>query len=396
MAQNNPAQAFAQDLVDVLKKKGDLVDSTLEEAFLAVPRHVFLPDMPLEKVYADEAIPIKREPDGTVLSSSSQPSMMALMLRQLRLRPGDNVLEIGTGTGYNAAIMQYIVGDTGSVTSVELDKELAAEARIHLQHARVGNNVTVVDADGAMGYAPRASYDRIIATVGIWDVPPAWIKQLKPSGILVAPLWIEGGQVSAAFTLQPDGSLYSPRNLPCGFITLRGIAAGPNVYRRVSSSALTLASSESYRIDGAALHLLLSEAAEVSHLAMPMTADDYWSGFATYLGIAPPEGYLFALYSVGDNQQAYGLEGVGFALITSGSACFVPYNGSGAAHNFGGADAFMAMQGALEIWDKTGRPGSAHLRLQLLPKRITQPIDLKSLSRLYSRLYHDLFVWLDT
>ncbi|MBZ0287987.1 MAG: methyltransferase domain-containing protein [Anaerolineae bacterium] len=329
MANNDPARVYAQNLVDTLKKKGDLMDATLEDAFLSVPRHLFLPDVPLEKVYEDEAIAIKRESDGSVLSSSSQPSMMALMLRQLKLRPGDNVLEIGTGTGYNAAIMQYLVGETGSVTTVELDKELAHQARIHLQHARIGNNVTVVDADGAMGYAPRASYDRIIATAGIWDIPPAWIKQLKDNGILVAPIWIEGGQVSAAFTLQPDGSLYSARNLPCGFITLRGIAAGPNLLRRVSSSGLLLSTSEANRLDGAAIHLLLSEDAETNRLTLSMTADDYWNGFAAYLAIRPPEGYLFAQYAVGENQQSYGLEGSGFAIITAGSACFVPYHGVG-------------------------------------------------------------------
>ncbi len=395
MARKDPAQALAQNLVDALKKKGDLIDSTLEEAFLAVPRHLFLPDVPLEKVYADEAIATKREADGSVLSSSSQPSMMALMLRQLRLRPGDNVLEIGTGTGYNAAIMQYIVGESGSVTTVELDKEIAAEARVHLQHARIGNNVTVVDADGAMGYAPRAAYDRIIATVGVWDIPPAWVKQLKSNGILVAPMWIEGGQVSAAFILQADGSLYSARNLPCGFITLRGIAAGPNLYRRVSGSGLTLSTSEANRLDGAAVHSLLSDGGEISHLLSPMTADDYWNGFTAYLAIQPPEGYLFAQYMIGENQQAYGLEGSGFAIITSGSACFVPYNGNGVAHSFGGADAFLMLQDALNAWDKSGRPGSANLRLQLLPKRSAQPIDLKPLSRLYTRQYHDLSVWLD-
>ncbi len=395
MVNKNPAQEYAQGLVDTLKKRGEALDPMLEEAFLAVPRHIFLPTLPLEQVYSDEAIPTKRDSDGRVLSSSSQPSMMAIMLRQLRLSPGDNVLEIGTGTGYNAALMQYIVGEGGSVTTVELDKQLAEEARVNLQHARMGTKVTVVDADGALGYAPRASYDRIIATVATWDIPPAWIRQLKPAGILVAPIWIDSWQVSAAFTIQPDGSLYSPRNLPCGFIPLRGLAAGPNAERRVGSSGLLLSATEAGQMDGVAIHLLLSEDAEISHLTEPLTSKEYWHGFVPYLAIDTPKGFLFSLYAVGDNQQPYGLEGSGFALITSGSACFIPYKDTGTVHTFGGADAFLALQDSLDAWEKAGRPGSADLRLQLLEKDTTQPQTEKSLSRLYERQYHNLLVWLD-
>jgi protein-L-isoaspartate(D-aspartate) O-methyltransferase len=125
-------------LVESLKRKGDLTDPVVEAALLAVPRHFFLPDEPLERAYADDAVPVKRDSDGMVLASASQPSMIVLMLQQLQLRPGDNVLEIGAGTGYNAAIMQYIVGREGTVTSVEIDPQVAKQARINLQHAGMG------------------------------------------------------------------------------------------------------------------------------------------------------------------------------------------------------------------------------------------------------------------
>ena len=111
--------------------------------------------------------------------------MMAIMLRQLRLRKGDNVLEIGAGTGYNAAIMQPIVGDQGHVTSVEIDQEVAEIARTNLQHAAM-THVNIATGDGIQGYAPRAAYDRILATAAIWDLPRAWVRQLRPSGRLVA------------------------------------------------------------------------------------------------------------------------------------------------------------------------------------------------------------------
>ncbi len=381
--------ALRQALVNTLKEKGELSDSRVETAFLTVPRHLFLPDAPLEKAYADEALPIKRDSSGVVLSSSSQPSMMALMLRQLRLRPGDNVLEIGAGTGYNAAVMQQLVGENGHVTAIELDQELTRHALDHLQRAGMGD-VQIVNADGAMGYAPRASYDRIIATVGIWDVPEAWVRQLKPNGILVAPIWVDAFQVSAAFTMQDDGTLYSGVNLPCGFIHLRGIAAGPVVYMRVGSTALTLSSNAIDELDSAALQMLLSYDAETTHLSLSLKSSEYWHGFLPYLILNTPEGFVFAVYGVDDDQQVYGLSGHGFALIAQGSACFVPYQGQGETHYFGGADAFLGLQDSLEAWEAEGRPGSHRLRLRLIAKNSPTPAE----GKIYARHDHDLHVWL--
>ncbi len=389
------AEAYRRALVERLKQKEGLLDPMLEAAFLAVPRHVFLPEETLEKAYSDEAIGIKRDTDGTLLSSSSQPSMMALMLRQLRLRKGDNVLEIGSGTGYNAAIMQQIIGENGSVTSVELDHELAQRASLNLQKVSLGAVITIVNADGAMGYAPRASYDRIIATVAVWDIPLAWPRQLKTNGILVAPIWLESMQASAAFVVQEDGSLYSHTNIPCGFIALRGMAAGPVMQQRISSSALIISAHHVSRIDSASVQSLLSYDAETNHLGMPLTDSELWRDFVPYLTLNTPEGYQFIQYSVGENQQAFGLEGNGFALTSRGSACFVPYNGQGAANCYAGADAFIAMQDSLRAWDNAGRPGSGRLRLRLVAKGSNETIPAKPNTKVYSRQYHDVHVWLD-
>ena len=108
------ANALNQNLVDQLKWKGILTLPEVEAAFRAVPRHLFLPDLPLEEVYQDEAIATKML-DGQFVSSSSQPAIMAIMLEQLQLEAGQRVLEIGAGTGYNAALMAHIVGETGQV-----------------------------------------------------------------------------------------------------------------------------------------------------------------------------------------------------------------------------------------------------------------------------------------
>lgn len=395
MPDSPEAKLYRQALVQTLKKQSGLLDPALEAAFQAIPRHVFLPEETLEKAYSDEAIAIKRDNDGSVLSSSSQPSMMAIMLRQLRLREGDNVLEIGTGSGYNAAIMQHVVGERGIVTSVDLDHDLTQQANINLQQVALRAVVNVVNADGAMGYAPRASYDRIIATAAIWDVPPAWERQLKNDGILVAPIWLESMQVSAAFVIQPDGTLFSRQNIPCGFIQLRGMSAGPTVQQRISGSTLVLSTNHARQIDSAAIHLLLSEDEETVHLGIPLSDSELWRGFLPYLTLNTPSDYMFVHYAVGEGQKDYGLSGSGFALVTRGSACFVPYGSQGEAHSFAGADAFMALQEAVDSWDKAGRPGSDHLRLRLIPHRSSEPVPKTQYSKTYARPYHNLQVWLE-
>src|SRR4029077_5346990 len=121
------------------------------------------------------------------ISSSSQPAIMAIMLDQLALAPGQRVLEIGAGTGYNAALLCPLTGPGGTVVSVDIDDDLAAQARGHLAAAGYPQ-VTVVAADGAGGYPPGAPYDRVIATVGVADLAPAWLRQAGPGARIVVPL----------------------------------------------------------------------------------------------------------------------------------------------------------------------------------------------------------------
>jgi protein-L-isoaspartate(D-aspartate) O-methyltransferase len=390
---SNQAETLRAALVASLKDKGELTDARLEAAFQQVPRHLFLPELSLETAYTDDALPVKRAPDGSVVSSSSQPMMMAMMLRQLALEPGHNVLEIGAGTGYNAAIMQTVVGPEGNVTSVEIDKDLVHQVERHLQRAG-HNRVRVVHADGAGGYAPRASYDRIIATAGVWDVPAAWVEQLKPRGVLVVPMWIDAFQVSAAFTREAAGTLFSRENLPCGFIRLRGSQAGPDLMRRVGSSSLILMSNAVSELDGAALHALLSEDAERNLLDLRLSASDYFQGFMPYLVLNLPADFTFITYNLITDQQAYGLTGHGFALLSGGSACFVPFHGHGEAQCFGAPDAYLAVQACLRQWHAVRRPGAAELRLRLIPRDQEPPRPY--LGQVYTRQAHYLHAWQDS
>lgn len=127
--------------------------------------------------------------------SSSGRAVMARMLDALNLEPGMRVLEIGTGTGYNAALISHITGP-GTVTTVEVAPDLAAHARTAL--ATVGCEVEVVTGDGTRGHPPSAPYDRVVATAAVHTMPYAWVTQTRPGGVLVVP-W--------APTFHPDGPL---------------------------------------------------------------------------------------------------------------------------------------------------------------------------------------------
>jgi protein-L-isoaspartate(D-aspartate) O-methyltransferase len=184
-------------VAEVLQTSG-IRDERIAAALRDVPRHLFLPHLPPADAYLDDAIVTKRDADGQPISSSSQPAIMAIMLDQLTLAPGQRVLEIGAGTGYNAALMRHIVGPQGTVISVDIDDDLVGRAREHLASAGYPD-VTVVAADGADGYPAGAPYDRVIATVGVSDLAPAWLDQVGPGARIVVPLDVRGSQLAVAF-----------------------------------------------------------------------------------------------------------------------------------------------------------------------------------------------------
>ena len=209
-------------LVETLERDGHLRSPRVAEALLAVPRELFLPGVPLDDVYCSSEAIVTKRVDGVSVSSASAPEVIALMLEQLEPRPGDRVLEIGAGTGYNAALLAHIVGERGHVVTLDIDEDLVISARDHL-HAAGFDQVQVVQADGALGYPDLHAYDRIILTVAANDIAPAWRQQLaRPHGRLVMPLGLRGLQRCVAFVAERD-FLVSRSVRNCSFIPLRGL-----------------------------------------------------------------------------------------------------------------------------------------------------------------------------
>ena len=155
------------------------------------------PERWLAAVYADRPLVTQFDAGATVwpelghrpTSSASAPSVVAGMLRALGPRPGDSVLEIGTGTGWNAALLAEVVGETGEVTTVEIDPEVAAGARARLRAAGY-DRVEVVEGDAASAIAGARRFDRITVTAGvhIGRFPYSWVRSAVPGGVIVAPM----------------------------------------------------------------------------------------------------------------------------------------------------------------------------------------------------------------
>jgi protein-L-isoaspartate(D-aspartate) O-methyltransferase len=214
-------------MVDRLKD-GVFRDARIEAAFRKVPRHLFLPGTDVERVYGGEAIPIRWDEQKRPISSSSEVAIMAMMAEQLELAEGMRVLEIGAGTGYNAAILSELVGPSGQVVTIDIDPEISAEARAHLGATGHGA-VEVRTGDGWDGVADGAPYDRIVLAASTADLSPSWIDQLSEGGILVVPLWIRAGWQAVVALRKAAGRLVSTDVRGGGFIALRGRAAPPDV-----------------------------------------------------------------------------------------------------------------------------------------------------------------------
>ena len=386
--------ALRDRMVTAVIAGGRPVSAAVIQALREVPRHLFLPDLGPRLAYRNEAIVTRRGAEGQPTSSSSQPTIMAYMLDQLGVAPGQRVLEIGAGTGYNAALLQHLVGAGGTVVTVDLDEDVARQAAAHLAEAGYPE-VTVVPGDGAAGYPPGAPYDRVIATVGVSDLAPAWLDQLAPGGRIVVPLDLRGSQRSVAF--ERDGESWQSRSVvPCGFMRMRGTLAGPErtyVTHDARELALTLPDGRDADLTAVA-RALGCQPAGAAERATRVTAGpaELFDGLGFWLALNEPRWGVLSesaqargglprapVVTAGRRVTAGIFTDDGFAILArpepsphapAASVFELSVLGYGPA----GADLAAELASAVQAWAAAGRPGASDFRVSAYPRDGGEPV----------------------
>lgn len=377
------ARTLRRALVTSLAERGCIRSTAVRRAFSSVPRELFVPEVArregLERVYADVALVTRQNTQGAPLSSSSQPAIMAEMLEHLELRQGLRVLEVGTGTGYNAALIWKLVSPSGTVTSVELEADLAAAAESALRAGDYPVTVLVGDAHTLVD-GQRGTYDRILLTASSDHVPRGWRDALVEGGLLELPLRLPGSATAeqVVVSLRREGdTLRSVAVIPGGFMDLRHPGAEPSPPRHAAGLSVTefvagrgrsLAS-----LSGAGL-ADLSPAARRRLAALMLgrprvrratTPGPANASLIAYLGMAePPEGVqVRTVRPEPDGRYRAGAgvasrDGRGFALAVGrpqGPGCGIEEYGEGP----GAASAERALDGLVRSWRRAGCPSLA-------------------------------------
>jgi protein-L-isoaspartate(D-aspartate) O-methyltransferase len=205
-----------EDLVRLLRAEG-IRDRRVLAAFRAVPRAGFVPPAAAGQAYVDEPV---RIPHGQV---TTQPSLIAAMVVALRLTGGERVLEVGTGLGFQTAILALLAR---RVVSVERFPDLAAQARANLAAAGL-DRVTVVVGDGTLGVPEHAPYQAIVVAAASPEVPGPLVEQLEPGGRLVHPVGPGGREQVTAFRKEAGRLVADARLVPARFVPLVGVHGVP-------------------------------------------------------------------------------------------------------------------------------------------------------------------------
>lgn len=259
----------------------------VERVLRETPRHEFVPEATLEAAYDPyNAVITHRFSDGSSLSCASAPFVVGMMLDQLQVEPGNRVLEIGAGTGYNASLLAELTGPTGSVTTIDIDPDVTAQASRNLAAAGY-HDVRVITGDGAAGVPEHAPYDRLIATVSPWDIPAAWWDQLAPGARVVAPLRWRGQSRGVAFTYT-DGRLIADSIELCGFVYLVSDGEGEQFAPITDDEKIRLHFDRDQNIDPEALRGVLNQPRVTAWSDVTIAPDESHDGVWLRLTVTDP------------------------------------------------------------------------------------------------------------
>lgn len=209
------SQATLEMLIQSMKTAGTLKSKAVERALFKVKREFFVPEKIKNLAYCD--MPLSIGAGQTI----SQPTTVVLMTEALRLKRGQKILEVGAGSGWQAAIIAHIIGPKGFVWTIERIHELACLARKNLKNAGIGN-VKVIEGDGSLGLPEHAPFHRIIITAAVPEIPKPLLEQLKTGGILVAPVGSIYVQEVIVLKKQPNGTFKQSSLGSFSFVPLIG------------------------------------------------------------------------------------------------------------------------------------------------------------------------------
>ena len=362
------ARELRTRLVKDLISQSAITSQAVRLAFEEVPRHLFVPGADITTAYSDEPIFIRWE-EGVPISSSSQPKMMALMVEQLGVEPGSRVLEIGAGTGYNAAILAHVAGAKGSIITMDIDQDIVDEALENVSSTGY-DRVRVVSGDGYEGFPEGQPYDRIIATVGAYDVSPHWVDQLKEDGVMVVPLWFKGFSLSVALEKR-DGELRGLSATPCLFIPLRGTGqptegffpVGDPLDEDLNMSIGLDQDAPAFRQD---LRRLFSQDVTLRDAGRSLDGQfhhqDISSGLVMSLTVDPR---VFILYSA-SLSTPFREFGYGLIDLDNMSSAVVSASIPEQVAVYGNDTAYRRLVDMLDQWDHLGRPPIENLHVRAL------------------------------
>lgn len=299
----------------------------------------------MQLIYSDKALVTRLDEQGMPASSASQPTLVATMLELLELAPGMNVLEIGVGTGYNAALMAAILGAHGSVTTLDISEAVVAQARKAL--ARAGwQQVDVRVQDGFLGLSDHAPYDRIVATVGCPDLSPAWFDQLHPDGAMLIPLE-HAGHHPLVRVWREQGRLRGSVLGWSGFMPMTGRVGGRGPWR----GRLVLPGDwTALREDGS-----IKEEPPWEELAS--------SPFLPGMRLRQKEIDLFFALTLRDARTVWSPWGVGLAEGDAGFAMA----GHAAVFSFGNRRLLEDLRRLFDAWRSEGAPSFCDYRMEFVP-----------------------------